>query len=147
MNIFVIVGLPGSGKSTLLNKLKKEYDFYYIDDMMNLSELPVTCENLVIADVHACNPKTRNKMIDIFNKKYENANIQFFYFENNPQQCLENARNRNDSRKVDTDIRVLSRVYDIPKGISVIPVYNGSNENEINIILQNTREEIIANLS
>jgi hypothetical protein len=58
-----------------------------------------------------CEEKVRNKLTsDLIEAGYE---VDYVYFENNPKQCLENAKRRIE-KKVDGYIKYLSSVYNPP---------------------------------
>jgi len=49
--------------------------------------------------------------------------IRWIYFENNPKQCLVNAKLRD--KPVTNDIKIFSKDYFIPDNCVVLPVYSG----------------------
>ena len=126
-NILIIVGLPASGKTTLANKINKDNNFKYriIDDPKNFMKdvYPYINEDLIITDPALCIESNRDKAVSMI-KKYTNAKIDWIFFENNPKQCLINAKNR-ENKKVDSLINLLSKEYIIPRNSNISKVYVG----------------------
>ena len=126
-NILIIVGLPASGKTTLANKINKDNNFKYriIDDPKNFMKdvYPYINEDLIITDPALCIESNRDKAVSMI-KKYTNAKIDWIFFENNPKQCLINAKNR-ENKKVDSLINLLSKEYIIPRKSNISKVYVG----------------------
>jgi hypothetical protein len=61
--------------------------------------------------------------------KKENINPIWFFFENDPEQCIRNVHKRADGRKVSEGyIRELSAKYVIPTSGIVLKVYRGDND-------------------
>jgi len=54
---------------------------------------------------------------------FNNWPIRWIYFENNPKQCLVNAKLRD--KPVNNDIKIFSKNYFIPDNCEVLPVYSG----------------------
>lgn len=121
----MIIGLPASGKTTLANIINKDNDFKYriIDDPKNFMKdiYPYINEDLIITDPTLCIESNRDKAVSMI-KKYTNAKIEWIFFENNPKQCLINAKNR-ENKKVDSLISLLSKEYVIPKGSNTCKVH------------------------
>lgn len=113
MRIIVIVGLPGSGKTHLGESLNVPFH----DDA---TCLPDTHEDFAITHPVFCLEKCRNNLMSKIAEKYGDVDVEWVYFENDPQQCLTNAATRVD-KKVDDMIRRLSKEY-TPQG-DTIPVY------------------------
>lgn len=115
----LLIGLPGSGKTYL----GKNLTGFFIDDPKEKPEL--NHDKLVIADPNLCMENVRKKAISYLQESgYE---VSFIYFENDPKQCLKNVENRNDGRKVENTINILTKMYNIPKGITPLKVYQGDN--------------------
>lgn len=117
-NCILIIGLPASGKTTLAQKIAKEKEYFLIDDPMDLNSYEKHMkDNIVICDPLFCREKTL-KRAEILLKTY-NYVIEKIYFENDPQQCIANAKLRNGKR-VDGSINFLTESYE---PINPIPVY------------------------
>lgn len=114
--ITLIIGLPASGKSHLLNSMSADVK---IDDPKIDVIFPEFKEHMIIADSAFCNDHTLQNAIKLLNSKYENIEMTFIYFENNPVQCLINAKNRTN-KIVDNYIKHLTKNYN---PINPIPVW------------------------
>lgn len=118
MKIIIIVGLPGSGKTYLGKELSQGGDF--IDDISihGLKSLEnVTKDLLVITDPYLCRQTDRTKAQIILSKKFPNCKIEWIYFENDVQKCINNVNkrfNNGDKRKVLGLIAILSKEYNPP---------------------------------
>lgn len=123
MRVTLVAGLPGSGKSHLLSE-KADAGALTIDDISDLDALPDSpAPWLVIADVNFCIAEVREAAVAHLVQRYGSIEVDWIFYENNPDQCLANARGRDDGRDVDADIRILSRRYTIPADADVVPVY------------------------
>lgn len=141
--ITCIAGLPGSGKSHLAEQLwlshpEPRYEsVWWIDDIQEQSQLPSpqtaqTLEHLIITDPHFCRPSTRQLVEQRMREDYD-APVQWIFFENDPDRCRINVAHRRhikkDSRKVLGMIHILSKIYTIPDGAEVRPVWQSPVEN------------------
>ena len=128
MKIFLLVGMPGCGKTYLGNQLSKELDAVFIDDV-NLNNGIQQVKNavaghvspLVVADVFLCREKEREAAKKILEDR--GYDIEWIFFENDPEKCLKNVRRRDDGRKVEGLIRQLTKEYTIPEGAEVRQIY------------------------
>jgi hypothetical protein len=123
--IIAIVGLPGSGKTYLGNRLAKENGYEFIDDIdiegkKRLLAILKEGNDCIISDPNFIFEDIRNKAILSL---AENLNIEWMFFENDPEQCLKNVEYRNDGRKVKDFISMFSKYYIIPKGVHPVKVY------------------------
>lgn len=110
MKATLIVGLPASGKSIFIEEIKDSYDAVYDDEFFKIEE--ETRENILISHPDFCIETVRN---EVFKKLRDRGyDVEFIFYENNPEQCLSNAKRRKD-KKVDGYIRLLSKVYDPPR--------------------------------
>lgn len=135
-NILFIVGLPGSGKSTLAKNINKDNNGKYtiIDDPKDFKKdvLPYLDNDLIIVDPSLCIEENRTSAVNMIRKNNPDVNIDWIYFENNPNACLGNSYIRNrvnmisfkPIKIVDNYIKSLSMVYTIPKGSNLVRVYN-----------------------
>ena len=123
-HLIFIIGLPASGKTTLAKN--KYHNYKLFDDVSisypNPSSLVFDVrdeEKSVIIDPY-CSLKEIQDIVRIIFKKFS---ISFIYFENNPAQCLINAKTRPE-KKVEDLIRYLTTKYYIPDGEKTVAVYD-----------------------
>jgi len=130
ISVIFIVGLPASGKTTLANKINDENGGIYkiVDDPknFNLDIKPYLGGNMIITDPNLCREDNRENAIKMISSVDMNIKIDWIFFENNPKLCLVNALNR-DGGKVKSSIFNLTRIYKIPQGANIIPVFNSNN--------------------
>ena len=119
LKIIFLCGLPGSGKTTYGNELAK-YNARFIDDISligRFNQLEEAIEFLVptiiIADVFLCRAEEREKAVKTINRlcakyktKYKTEckteyEVEWIFFENNPEKCLKNGRRAGRSIRVD----------------------------------------------
>ena len=124
MRITLIVGLPGSGKTHFAKTLIKERGGILVDDPRELDELPVAADHLVITDPYFCFEEICLAACEILYKKYGEPVIDFIFFENDPEQALQNATGRD--RAVTSFIQQCSDAYKIPEGVVAIPVWKNA---------------------
>lgn len=138
MLITCIAGLPASGKSHLAEQLWLRYPeprfdhVWWIDDIQEQSQLPghrtaQTLEHLIITDPHFCRASTRALVEQRMREDYNTA-VEWIFFENDPERCRANVARRQlirkDSRTVLGMIHILSKIYTIPDGADVRPVWH-----------------------
>ncbi len=132
MNLIVLIGLPGSGKTYLGTLLQAEmYQSIFLDDLSQNGGLEVLLqaadkeENIILSDVNLCYEDIRSQAELLFLQYFPNHEVEWVYFENDPEACFENVRRRDDGREVGDTIKMLTKVYKIPDNVEVRKVYHG----------------------
>lgn len=124
-NILMIVGLPGSGKTTLAKQINADNGgkYYLIDDPKNFETdvMPFLDRDVIITDPYLCFKNFRVAAIKRIESVKPGVKIDWIFFENNPEKCLDNAKNR-PNKKVESFIKNFSSKYDIPKNVTVVEV-------------------------
>lgn len=125
--IHIIVGMPGAGKT----HLGQELGCHFIDDLSTLPGSGVGAfmdapqdADWAVADVNFCDPQMRavaKWMLD--GPLFPNHELVFHFFENDPEKCRVNVAHRADGRNVEPTIRRFTKVYEIPEGETVIPIW------------------------
>lgn len=120
MKIIFVIGLPASGKTTFVYNTKLNSDLF-VDDPTDIRQVFEVCDkarnknvNVYIADPKFCVCNILRSAIETLKDKYSDADLEFVYFDNNPQQCVVNAKNRMHSqpeKKVENFIWQLSELY------------------------------------
>jgi len=113
LELTLIIGLPGSGKTHLANYLAKE-NTIILDDIKSQDQLLETDNDIIITDPNFCKTDVLNNALIILQKKYPKHIIKKIFFENDRVKCLNNIKYRNDNRKVEKFIELLSRSYAPP---------------------------------
>ena len=108
MDAIVIVGLPASGKSTYIETIKDSA--FVMDDFIRVEDLP-SVEKLILADPYLCMDAFRQNILNALSRL--GYKIELVFYENNPRQCLENAKTRPE-KKVEGLIKLLSVEYHPP---------------------------------
>lgn len=125
--IVMIVGLPGSGKTHYGRRLAEENDYTLIDDPDDFAEvervLYSSDKGVVVTDPRLCWTDYRKLAEEELIRLDPAISIEWVFFANDPEQCLENCYTRADGRKVDKFIEYASMNYVIPPSAFVRPVY------------------------
>jgi predicted kinase len=129
--IVLVVGLPGSGKSVFARQLAQAQGYIWLDDpsvglsheqlVQRLRALNASASGLAISDPLLCYAHNREAAIEVLRACCPQAQLEWVYFENDPEQCLANALARNASQEVRGFIAEASKVYAPPP--SALPVY------------------------
>lgn len=135
MKITFLCGLPGSGKTHLGEHLASlNGNVVYLDDITvkgGLKQLidVLGREEIVVSDVFLCRSRDREAAIKILNKIAPQYEIEWVFFENNPDKCLKNMEYRyrkGDPRSVKNMILDMSKEYAIPKGVVVKEIWQSN---------------------
>lgn len=126
MEVIIIIGLPGSGKTYLGKALSKQYNYPFFDDvslektgaMIKMKEAISNKKSFIVADPYLCYVDIQNKLKGML-KGYD---VEWIYFENDPQQCLINSAGR-ENKKVKNLIKQLSKNYYIPDDMNLKEIY------------------------
>ena len=114
--------MPGSGKTHLAYSIPNAF---VIDDIQSIESIREAISNnhhhIAITDPNLCESVTRKAAETILSEFSEE--IDWIFFENNPEQCRKNVELRNDGRLVEGSIKRFSRTYTIPMGAKVVPVF------------------------
>ena len=100
--------------------------------MLFRSIQPHLDRDLIITDPQLCFEKNRQKAEERIKSINPDVQIDWIYFENDPESCLVNDEVRNRAnqisfkpvKNVKTFIENFSKYYTIPSGATVVEVYN-----------------------
>jgi adenylate kinase family enzyme len=134
MKITVLVGLPGSGKSHYGRALAKERNIPFFDDCATDTDVwdkAVICiasgQDCVLADPGFCIDRIKKKFVDQIIALNNSIDLNFIYFANEPDVCVNNLSKRTDGRKVSKRFAYdLSNWYTVPEGAVTIPCYRSN---------------------
>ena len=127
-----IHGLPGSGKTNIANQINKNKDFIILDDISNISDVENELNkgnNIILSSpyfdnyIHLSNDEKLKNILKDFD--YE---VEEIWFENNPDQCIQNLKNRTEhkinSAHIIPEVKYFSLKYKIPSSVETIPVWS-----------------------
>lgn len=143
--LIVVTGLPGSGKSFYISYLVENgevekvcaFDDFHacahsdssaIEDSRYFSGL-IAClregKDCVVTDIKFCSKDHRERLLTTMKKKSCNFEFDLRCFENKPEICKQNVRNRNrKSVKKETSlIDEYAASYEIPSGATILAVW------------------------
>lgn len=140
-----IVGLPGSGKTHYANELSKELSAELFDDFKNNAvkncqlfpfarkfvDLVIQLRNnsvCIICDIDFCDSDSREDAQTCLQELVSDLEVEWQYFENNPEQCKQNIvqRSQKENREVDKELDNLRRYaekYQIPENTKILQVW------------------------
>ena len=147
-SVIFVVGLPGSGKTEFIRSMahpKTEFDDYkagaFNDDSAFTSarrylELITTLREgreCVISDIDFCRSEARAEAECILRREVPGLHLQWICFENDPAQCVRNARARAESTRRNLEaeldnIRRYASQYVIPPHAQIFRVWRNGGE-------------------
>ena len=141
VKVILIAGLPGAGKTTYGKQLASELSAEFFDDFKlnaindsslfhcsrhyhRLTHLLKTGKPCVVTDIDFCNGQSREEAETRIRENVPDVDVQWRFFANDPEKCLENVRKRKRTSVLadETMIRKYSNSYRFPNGAMVIPV-------------------------
>jgi predicted kinase len=147
--LIFIVGLPGSGKSSYVKKINENNTFIVFDDfkdnaILNRREFTFSSsycklmdclragKNCIITDIDFCKTSSREEAELIMTGWKLGIEIEWVFFENNPEQCVENINKRAIELIRNEDSAILkaaeyTKEYNIPRGAKILNVWTPKN--------------------
>ncbi len=117
--VIIIIGLPGSGKTTYSDTNEELKDCIIFDDFIRYFWKGYVMKSIKNND-KVCLIDPRLCMFDVFKRyiskieKYVSRDkIKLVIFDNNPDQCLLNIKDRDNRKGIDRTILEYSKVYNI----------------------------------
>jgi hypothetical protein len=127
MKFIFLVGLPGSGKTYMGRQMGE----HFLDDICRtcgterLKE-SFTSETVIVADPSLCRSVNRFFAEKMLQAHHPGCEIEWVFFENNPDKCWANVQARNDGRTISKRmIYDLSKQYKMPEDATIIEVWQG----------------------
>lgn len=124
-NVILIVGLPGSGKTTLAIHKYVPEGYVLVDDPKDLEPIYNAVYNhdkVVVTDPHLVRASVRTDAYRLLHRL--GCEVTCVYFENDLARCLENVKLRGNEP---INVEIMSRFYDVPEGVVLLPVWRGSD--------------------
>lgn len=131
----IIIGLPGSGKTTLAKSMLNDVPGALLlddlsrnfgDGVQQFNELLPSF--VIITDPRMCGV-SEERIKEVINKNFIDDSdfrvFNFYYFANDPEACIINARRNPKPGGTENFIRHWTKHYTIPKDAVVFPVYRG----------------------
>jgi hypothetical protein len=128
--VICVAGLPGSGKTFYAENLQKRipnsilFDDVKIEDIEKIKEASDNFSTIILTDPWFCDAACRRRAEKKLKETLgENIIIEWVFFKNDLAQCRENVKIRNDGREVNGSLRRFSKIYEVPDGVQVLPVW------------------------
>ena len=101
-SVIFIVGLPGSGKTTLAKKEYVPKGYKLLDDPKTMFDIlnAMSCSKLVVVDPNLVFESNRKQAELMFS----GWNMDWIFYQNDPEQAQKNLCNRNDGRNINLEI-------------------------------------------
>jgi hypothetical protein len=79
---------------------------------------------VIVADPSLCRSENRFFAEKMVKEYHPGCEVEWIYFENNPEKCWNNIQHRNDGRKISKySLNNMSKRYKIPEGASCVQVW------------------------
>lgn len=108
--MMIIIGLAGSGKTSYYHeKLSNDYELYddFISNPFDIEEIN---DRMCLIDPRLCDFKIFQDIMSNIEKYIDKTKINLILFENNPEKCLINSKNRLN-KNVENMINIYSKKY------------------------------------
>lgn len=102
--VIIVIGLPGSGKTYFCKNFCQSNAYVLIDDFIsgfyngNLLDFIISGQKIIINDPRLCIQSIFSKYVSIIETYVNRNQIHLVLFENQPDQCIINALNRNEKK-------------------------------------------------
>jgi predicted kinase len=124
-----LVGLPGSGKTFIGKQIEEQSGGLFLDDICwtcgkdRLKEL-FTSQMVIVADPSLCRSENRFFAEKMVKEYHTGCEVEWIFFENDPEKCWNNIQQRSDGRKVSKySLSNMSKRYKIPENVSCVQVW------------------------